>query len=242
MLTIIFSLLLATLPSIRVVAQQIPQRESVTFGSASDFGAVRSCAVCCFEKRLGCYLQQEITLAVGCSVNSCICSRTDIQAIITSHLRTCVSSACSGVSGDVSVALSVFSGYCENYIADGSPVDTTPTDGDGGGVPPETVTATRTIPLSTLTTTLEIATVEVPATTITVLPDSRLPDNRPSDTVTVTVGSSSGLSESAKIGLGVGLGIGIPIFAISAFMAYRFTRALATPPEMPQAIQGSYVG
>ncbi|KAF3288681.1 hypothetical protein TWF970_005738 [Orbilia oligospora] len=219
MLAILFSLLLATLtlPSIRVVAQQvIPDRESVKFGEASDFGAIRDCAVCCFEKQLGCYMGAEITRA------------------------SCVSKSCSAVSGDVSVALSVFGGYCDRYVAAGVDAGTTPTDG-GGEVSRETVTETRTIPLSTLTTTLEIATVRVAATTITVKPE-RLPGSQPSDTVTVTVGSSGGLSESAKIGLGVGLGIGIPIFAVSAFLAYRFTRALTAPPEMPQPIQGSYIG
>ncbi|EGX49451.1 hypothetical protein AOL_s00078g484 [Orbilia oligospora ATCC 24927] len=244
MLAILFSLLLATLtlPSIRVVAQQvIPDRESVKFGEASDFGAIRDCAVCCFEKQLGCYMGAEITRAVGCSLNSCICSRTDIRLIITSHLQSCVSKSCSAVSGDVSVALSVFGGYCDRYVAAGVDAGTTPTDG-GGEVSRETVTETRTIPLSTLTTTLEIATVRVAATTITVKPEERLPGSQPSDTVTVTVGSSGGLSESAKIGLGVGLGIGIPIFAVSAFLAYRFTRALTAPPEMPQPIQGSYIG
>ncbi|KAK6504401.1 hypothetical protein TWF506_002600 [Arthrobotrys conoides] len=227
-------------------AQQIPDRESVTFGEAPDFGAVRDCAVCCFERQLGCYYQNQITAVVGCSLNSCLCSRSDIRTIVTSYLQSCVSRSCSAVSGDVSVALSVFGGYCDRYIAAGVDAGATTTDGDrggGGGVSPETVTETRTIPLSTLTTTLEIATVQVAATTITVTPDERLPGNQPSNTVTVTVGSSGGLSESAKIGLGVGLGIGIPIFAVSAFLAYRFTRALAAPPEMPpQPIQGSYIG
>ncbi|KAF3198187.1 hypothetical protein TWF106_004751 [Orbilia oligospora] len=221
MLAILFSFLLATLtlPCIRVVAQQaIPDRESVKFGEASDFGAIRDCGVCCFERRLGCYMGAEITRA------------------------SCISKSCSAVSGDVSVALSVFGGYCDRYVAAGVDAGTTPTDGGEVSREMSTVTETRTIPLSTLTTTLEIATVRVAATTITVKPEERLPGSQPSDTVTVTVESSGGLSESAKIGLGVGLGIGIPIFAVSAFLAYRFTRALTAPPEMPQPIQGSYIG
>ncbi|KAK6505784.1 hypothetical protein TWF481_007676 [Arthrobotrys musiformis] len=237
----ILTSLLAVILAIRVVAQQIPDRESVKFSEASDFGAIRSCAVCCFEKRLGCYYDNQITSVVGCTLNSCICSRTDVRSIVTSHLQSCVSRGCSAVSGDVSVALSVFGGYCDSYVAAGSEVGASPTDGNGGGSP-ETVTETRTIPLSTLTTAVETATIEVAATTITVFPDGSLPNNKASGTVTVTVGSSSGLSDSAKIGLGVGLGIGIPVFAISAYIAYRFTRVLAAPPEMPQPIQGSYVG
>ncbi|KAK6335816.1 hypothetical protein TWF730_003193 [Orbilia blumenaviensis] len=245
-MSLIISLLtLAILPNIydiRIAAQRIPESETVLFGSATDFAAVRDCGVCCFEYRagLGCDFGSQIVRAVGCTVNSCICSRSDVRAIVTTHLQSCISKGCSGGSGDVSVALSVFGGYCNSYL--GVEAGTTPAESDGG-TSPETVTETRTIPLSTLTTAVGTTTVQIAATTITVFRDGSTPNDVGSNTVTVTAGPSGGLSEPAKIGLGVGIGIGIPIVAILGFIAYKFSTALTAPPEMPHAqpIQGQYV-
>ncbi|KAK6532712.1 hypothetical protein TWF281_006890 [Arthrobotrys megalospora] len=239
----LFTLVLATLPAIRVAAQAPPDGETITFNSISNFAAVRNCATCCFGAYVGCYFNLEITKVVGCSLNSCICSRTDIRSIITTHLQSCVSKGCSAVSGDVSIALSVFNAYCEDYFGANN-AGATPTDGDGSisGVSPVTVTETQMIPLSTLTTTLEIATVQVAATTITVFPDQNSPNNKDSASTVTVIVASSGLSDDKKIGLGVGLGIGIPLVAALLFVAYRFSKALTAPPEMPQPIQGSYVG
>ncbi|KAK6336136.1 hypothetical protein TWF696_001703 [Orbilia brochopaga] len=219
----------------RTHAQQaLPKTESYTIESVSSYAFLRSCARCCFGGTALCFTASNIlTNAVGCTINSCLCSRSDISTAALDHISSCVNLSCSGAGGDISVGQKVFNEYCDSYlgVANAGPV----TDDSGSssrGPPAGTVTVT--VPLTTVTTTLRTATVDG-GTTITSFIATNLENGQPAATSTVIVTAAGGLNSSDKVGLGVGLGIGLPILALAVVFGFAWARqrAVAYPPDIP---------
>ncbi|KAF3917046.1 hypothetical protein ABW21_db0207761 [Orbilia brochopaga] len=226
---------LALFSSPSIFAQQLPKSESYTIESASSYGFLRDCARCCFaDNALVCFTRSNfLTNVVGCTINSCLCSRSDISTAALEHISSCVSFSCSGASGDISVGQKVFNEYCDSYlgIADAGPV----TSGSGSsndGPAPATVTVT--VPQTTITATLRTATVGG-GTTITSFITTTLPGGPLAATSALIVTAAGGLKSSDKVGLGVGLGIGLPVLALAVVFGYAWSRqrANAYPPHIP---------
>ncbi|TGJ64841.1 hypothetical protein EYR41_010874 [Orbilia oligospora] len=262
-------LLAAVLASIttltsRVTAQVVPpdtDNESINFGSASDFQSfvsTSSCAICCFQRYPNgrCTGFNQLTNVVDCSVNSCLCDG-NIRSRATDHLSTCVEFSCFEDTRGIPGAISVFDGYCSQYLANDRGGVTGTSEGSGA-VAPETVTVveTRTVPVrtteSSATSTAENETITI--TTFVTPSNEASNEETEKNTVTITTtattaastnastGGGGRLSESGKIGVGLGIGIGVPILAILVYLAYRFVRWPPAAPEMSEPIQGSYVG
>lgn len=137
-----------------------PASESVTLNSAPGYAQLRTCGQCCAGYGL-CYDSERLTNAVACKVNSCLC-RTDIKPLALNHLSTCIASACSSNTNDITSYQSVYLAYCDldhgnQYSAFTNVVAFTTTS-----LPAGTATIVRTATLTQPASTITMTTTLVP--------------------------------------------------------------------------------
>ncbi|KAF3920481.1 hypothetical protein ABW20_dc0106695 [Dactylellina cionopaga] len=241
----------------------IPESESYTISSAPGYNLLRTCGLCCLGTvQFECFFANSyLTNAIGCTANSCLCSRADVSTLALNYISTCVKEACSN-SGDISEYQTVFGNYCSGYLGRDAPVSSEGSitaSGPSGG---NTVTVTSAAPASTVTRTATaterttiVQTIKSVVSVITVastLADGSVTSFTSTTTMlvaTVTVQAPSGLKSSDKVGLGVGLGIGIPLLAaVLVFGCILVRRPSAPRPpivggaQMEQETSGVYNG
>lgn len=89
----------------------IAQHTSIDFQHFGNYADLRACAKNCLAEYC---CSGNLAGLLGCATNDCLCGH---QSEGQDILRTCVNSACTSDTGDLSSAISVYSAYCASYEA-----------------------------------------------------------------------------------------------------------------------------
>ncbi len=94
-----------------VFQEVVAQHTSIDFQHFGNYADLRACAKNCLAENC---CNGNLAGLLGCGTNECLCGH---QSDGQDFLRTCVNSACTSNTGDLSSATSLYAAYCASYQA-----------------------------------------------------------------------------------------------------------------------------